>query len=386
MKTRGINAIIVSLAGLTVLSLAGSSLGTLAWYAYSTRATAAYSGTAVRKTEQLQIGLLWDYPSTSDATATKYKTDFGVTYESVNEKTYCFMPAGQGFSSSAIMAYLNMHGHAANELPPLTSNTYADGSALSLYEAPTAGYKNVNTSADSSHYVELPFAFRIHTTVNSVDTLVRNRDIWLTDATAVAHDAEKDVSEAIRIHVATDATTFEDGSTLPVDHRKYILNPTAATSGNTVVAGLLDLNADGYYDYVDSDDKQEEIIYGVYTGDPTTVKSVADSDYVDINGTGRSDNNRTTFYARHREEVYAVNNYTGLTMSSAHYLCFDDVKPEEHNGIFSGGYPIAHTSDDANSIATTTLKVYLEGWDHCVIDDVINAGFNLGLQFEINRV
>ncbi|MBQ7243788.1 MAG: hypothetical protein IJS52_06250, partial [Bacilli bacterium] len=85
-------------------------------------------------------------------------------------------------------------------------------------------------------------------------------------------------------------------------------------------------------------------------------------------------------------EVYAVNNYTGLTMSSAHYLCFDDVKPEEHNGIFSGGYPIAHTSDDANSIATTTLKVYLEGWDHCVIDDVINAGFNLGLQFEINRV
>ena len=55
------------------------------------------------------------------------------------------------------------------------------------------------------------------------------------------------------------------------------------------------------------------------------------------------------------------------------------------NGHFINGKPIAVT-DDTTKIGYSTLTIYLEGWDHSVIDQSIGYQFNLGITFEIDRV
>ena len=55
------------------------------------------------------------------------------------------------------------------------------------------------------------------------------------------------------------------------------------------------------------------------------------------------------------------------------------------NGHFINGKPIAIT-DSTSKIGYSTLTIYLEGWDHSVIDQAIGYQFNLGITFEIDRV
>ena len=53
--------------------------------------------------------------------------------------------------------------------------------------------------------------------------------------------------------------------------------------------------------------------------------------------------------------------------------------------MFEGGRPIAYT-DSTCSIGYVTLKIYIEGWDHVVIDKAVGYKFSLGLRFEMNRL
>lgn len=389
MKIKGLNIAIVSLACLTVVALAGSSLGTLAWYAYSTRATVAYSGTAVQKTEQLQIGLEWDatkYP-VNGAVATQYKTDYEATIESIGTKSYCFMAGGAGFSSAGITKYLELHGFATNELPPVTSRSYASGSAsFHLYESPTFGYPNNTAYAAKNRYVELPFAFRI----KSDSSAVASQNIWLTDVTAAAAST-KDVKDALRIHVHNEEG--EDAA-----HQNFILHPASESlnGGSTYVGGVLDLNGDGVYDYGDQKvggiTRLVEYRYGECVPDeavnPTPFATTAYKDvneYFDDSET-HGEEDRNTFFAQHAQGIYGYEDYANITRGVAQYVTFNQVRPQESGGgSFSAGYPIAKT-DAETGVGLCTLTVWLEGWDHAIIDANIGAKFNLGLQFEINRV
>ena len=378
MKITRLHIAIASLACLSVVSLAGTTLGTMAWYAYSTRATMAYQGTAVKKTEQLQIGLLWDR-----ARDAAYESAYEVSYEEVGEHSYYFMPAGTGFSAAAIKAYLSIAGCATDELIPVTTRAYVPGDDLILYHSPSNTFAVSDEVATVQNYAVLPFVFRIVTTVGGATAYVKDQNIWLTDATA-AVSGSKNVKHAVRVHVHN-----PDGS--DAAHQNYVLNPTAEAEGDTYVAGLLDLGGDGFYDYVSSPtpenpERMLELIYGDYTSSRSPAVFSEDV-YDDINGTSAGDGALSTFNAYHRENVYGYSaDYTNIVRAKAHYLSFADVKPEETYGVFSGGYPIAHTSNDANAIGHCTLSVYLEGWDHDIIDLNIGAKFNLGLQFEINRV
>ena len=394
MKASRVNLIVVSLACLTVVSLAGSSLGTLAWYAYSTRATMAYTGTAVRKTEQLQIGLLWG--DAEKAADTTFETTYKVTKEVIGDYSYYFMPAGVGFSSTAINYYLSKFGHATNELPPVTSRTYTSG-AVTLWESPTYLYNNSFAVAPAIRYVELPFVFRILTNSGTGvegtdDGSVANANIWLTDALAQT-EGEKDVANSLRIHVHNLSEANAS--------KQFILNPNAVSSGNTIVAGLLDLNNDGYYDFDSVDGDYQEIVYGDRTvPDPysyTTFDADDEANFADINGTGAGNvsydvEKRTTFYGRHRAEVKGFSTLNNITRNTAHYLSFEDIRPTENDGVFTGDYPMAKTSVETDSegnltaIGRADLTIWLEGWDHSIVDSNIGARFNLGLQFEIDRV
>ena len=87
MKRRRLDIALVSLTGLTVLSVLGSSLGTLAWYAYSTTVTVSYQGTAVAKTEQLQVGLKWSINHEDSNASTFVNTYHAEGFEPVGGDT-----------------------------------------------------------------------------------------------------------------------------------------------------------------------------------------------------------------------------------------------------------------------------------------------------------
>ena len=75
-----------------------------------------------------------------------------------------------------------------------------------------------------------------------------------------------------------------------------------------------------------------------------------------------------------------------MTLYTAQYDTIETIAPAEVNGYYTGGKPVAHTDASDGNIAYCDLTIYLEGWDHAIINDVINAEFNLGLQFEVNRL
>ena len=55
--------------------------------------------------------------------------------------------------------------------------------------------------------------------------------------------------------------------------------------------------------------------------------------------------------------------------------------------LLGTGKRIATTGNEAaNYLARVTLTIWLEGWDHSVIDEEIDHSFNLGIQFEIDSV
>ena len=354
----------------TALALLGSVAGSLAWYAYVTRVGVSYRGTSVASSEQLQIGLV-----TADDLS-----EVGLTSETIGGVKYAFAAPGTGISATAISAYLGLHGYATNKLVPITTREYETGGSFNLYESVIAGH-NVNTNdAETSKYCNIPFVFRIIRTnaVGGSSYYAKNENIWLTDAIAEASSTnDGEIYKAIRVYV--------DGA------NKFILNPSSAltTASSTNVGGVLDLNKDGYYDYDTSTGK--ELIYGDYTGVPTESSFASDTSLDDVNGTGASD--ASTFLAKHKsgntgyEYLHYSGANKGIEPKVAEYETLRSIAPsDDGTGSLSDGTPIATTANNDDALATCTMKVFLEGWDHSVITKAVGYEFNLGLTFQINRV
>lgn len=431
MKNAKTNLLLIALSSLTVLALAGSSLGTLAWYAYSVRVTTEFSGTAVNETEQLQIGLLWN--GVSPEKRTTYSTDeySDMTFEAVAPSSpnyYWFMPAGKGFTAKEVSAYLEENGYTTNKLQPVTTREYKTGNSLyndkgtadtsddkiELYQAPSATYVITDTYATKDQYVYLPFAFRIISySSGTVRSYAKKGNIWLTDVTT-AVSGSRIADRSLRIHVDNLAN-----SSLRVTgaETSFNLNPKAEhVEGKdyNYVAGLLDLKKSG--GFYDTDALNRELIYGDITiedrstlyndsvmkdykaFDATTELTDADSN---INGvtrdevyrgdSGTSEDTNTTFLARHREGTFGFTSFLNVEgndiRKKAEYMCLSQIKPTKNSaGDWEGGSPITTTADDDTGIGRCDMYIYLEGWDHSIVDSQIDTAFSLGLQFEINRV
>ena len=200
-----------------------------------------------------------------------------------------------------------------------------------------------------------------------------NSNIWLTDAVAETQGSEN-INEAVRVY-------FE--STVA----KYVLNPSSeeTSAGETKVAGLLDLNNDGYYDYNPS--TMQELVYGDYASGAVTYDTTAlsdDSALTNVNGV-EDTSRRTTFYAKHKKGVY-VANISDSDKKVSVYETLATISPAvDASGYFSAGKPVTKTSSNSYGLAFLDATIYLEGWDHSVVDQAINEHFNLGLRFEINK-
>ena len=268
------------------------------------------------------------------------------------------------------------HTYASHQLFPLTtqSRVLADQSDLVLYESPLSGNTSMTEYAHTDHYVKLPLAFYL-TDTNGNPT--PNIDVWLTSANIQADGQH--IDEAVRVFIEN-------------SQRKFLMKPAdkSTTTGSNKVGGILDLDGDGTYDYNLGDGK--ELYYGQYntTGgsivydDELYGKPFDEAPYDNANGV--TNLTPSTFYAKHNEHAYCVDR-TQLTPKTVEYYPFGLVKPSiDSNGNYcEGATGIKMTSTDSeDKIGYATFTIFIEGWDHVVIDPSANYSFNLSLKFEVN--
>ena len=408
----------------TFASLVGTVSGTLAWYAYSTRATLSYSGTSVNNTVQLQIGIaspskvasvqeiqaqnaqiIADNPDITDEEREElsHLEDLFVDFWNEMEETkwdndsnyYYFAPVGSGLTSPIINAYLKSNGYATNSLAPVTSGSFARGDSFSLKTSPNPDPNHSLRPADKKYYATIPFVFRvIRSNTTTPNNYVGGSELWLNDAAVRASsDADGEIFSAIRLFIDRDNTMLKNATDLePYYKDDFILNPSASTSGSTIVGGLLDLTRDNYYDY---DENDNEIIYGEYESVGGIQPSYTGADEIaDINGTGKTGDNYDTFTAKHRPGINYYIDYNNCVFKTADYEALSTIMPlkDEVTGVL-------HNRDAANPTSVCITKgaeghylgrvdftIYLEGWDHSVVDEEIEHYFDLGLTFEINKL
>ena len=369
---------------LTVLALVGSTAGTLSWYAYSRNVSFSYMGTSVQKSILLNMGIVDN--------AGYIKADKIQQYDLVREthdgRSIVFTQSTKGLDINVIRAYLESSPNAVDMLFPVTSQnrSLASDDNLTIYKSPDYGDDVLMENTDPSAYVVLPFAFRI---ADENSESISDKEVWLTDAVV---EAEKEhIEQAVRVFVHNESS-----------QRKFLMKPAEKDekTGFNKVGGLLDLDGDGYYDY--NKLTGYEYYYGEFTGtktwgelpDPDTYVE----DYENANGVvpipPATSLEPSTFYAKHSAHTRHVD-LSQLTPQEVEYYTLKSVKPatkengeyyvkdDEEDGI-DIGIPIASTSS-SSGIGYATFTIFIEGWDHTVVDKAAGYSFNLGLRFEINR-
>lgn len=396
--------LIIGFLGLSTLaSMVGAISGTVAWYAYVTRATMSYSGTSVNSTKQLQIGIKSDVEVTFPDGTISVDLPYGVGGH------YYFMNPGASLPASVINAYLEAKGYATTELEPVSSYTYATGGAINLRNAPITNKPfDARTSAETTKYVEIPFALRVLESDLLTPTYVENKPIYITDAAAqAATEGDGEVYKSIRMFVD------RVGNDLNGDPMTdFIFNPSSDDNGTNTVAGILDISGDELFDYfnvMSSPYYGCECLYGDYELDgiapgeagftdaylaATSTPLAATSGLINANDSTVVTGNRTTFTAKHYEGIKYFDLPTLKTNGTytphvAQYLGRNTVYPTVNgDGDLEGNYPLCitknNTSDNRYCIGEFNIKIYIEGWDFNVIDEEYSHSFNLGLTFEIN--
>ncbi|MCR5185187.1 MAG: hypothetical protein K6C32_03820 [Bacilli bacterium] len=363
---------LISLACLTSAALIGTAAGSLAWYAYSRTGTVSYRGTSVSNTALLNVGIVDDGPTYKISAATI--TQYGLTRESIDNHSIVFCHSTNGLDYRVIQEYLSNSTYAVDTLSPITTQvpSYDASGNLIFYKSPEYGQTNISSyAAEESDYVKLPFAFRVG---NANNEGIVSDDIWLTGCSVQA--SAKNIHEAVRIHL-------DNGTT------KFIMKPANKTTSkeSTKLGGLLDLDGDGTYDY---DDELKECYYGLADNAPTYASSAYGPSTQLDNVNGVSDTSEaSTFLAKHNERAKAVTNIATIGPKVVENETYGTVTPlinTTTGAYYAGatGKPITTTSA-VTGVGYATFTIYIEGWDHSVIDQASGYDFNLDLKFEINK-
>lgn len=369
MKTsRKVTLGLITLLSTTAVGIFATTAGTLAWYVYSRSSGFSFVGTSVAKSVLLNVGIVDDNHYLTDEQVAQYD----LKRESHDGHSIVFTQQSSGLDYRVIKDYLFMTEFNSSMLFPVTTKarTLNDNSSLTLYKAPDFADTSISTVAKTTDYVKIPFAFR----VDNKDGSIVNTDVWITDSTIRA--SGKNIDKAVRVFVEN-------------DQRRFLFKPADATlsTGSTNVGGLLDLNRDGFYDF-DGDDK--EMYYGQYTGTLTHNGRYdvdpEEASYDNVNGVSYL--HESTFYAKHLKNIYTAN-LSDLSPQVAEYHTLGTVKPmvDSQGNYYAGARGIKVCSTDgATGVGYATFTIFIEGWDHVVIDEAAGYSFSLNLRFEMNRI
>ncbi len=203
--------VIASLTTLVGASLAGTITSTLAWFQYATTAQVAYTGTTSHCTKLLKI-------SSDD---------------------------GNSWVSDVVLA--------DSSFAPVTTGEQAKNEALpaNFYAQPEKGqgaYSNW-AYASTDTYAQYDILVKVND-VSETSPQLQN-DVYLTDVTIMDATNTLDLSNAVRVHIAT---------TYGNDQHKYFL--FAKNVEQTAVGGYLDVDSDGAYDTYGYEWDNSRVIYG----------------------------------------------------------------------------------------------------------------------------
>ena len=393
---------LISLAALAATAFTGVTAGTLAWYAYSRTITVSYVGTSVAKSVLLNVGIVDDYNYISNNTIATYDLE----RVNIDGHSIVFTHSTNGLDYHAIQDYLFDAHHAVDKLFPITTQTRALNAVVdnehpfNLYKSPEYGDTNIDIAATQADYAKIPFAFRID---NRDSSNIINTTVWLTDASVQA--SGEHIDRAVRVLVENKSS-----------QRSFLMKPAdrSTTPGATKVGGLLDLDGDGTYDF-DKLESEGHEYHEYYYGDRTTDDALTYADdqygipqdsapYSNVNGILTEEGTdpitdpdvdaedyQSTFFAKHNEQARCVD-LTNVEAALAEFETLGTVMPAVNESgefyedtVHHIGQPICATNSAAG-IGYADFTIFIEGWDHSVVDKSAGYTFNLGLKFEVNRI
>ena len=364
------------LAGISSMALLATTAGSLAWYAYSRTVALTFVGTSIVGTSSLNIGLVDNdnYFSTEDLTT--YSLEREQATEGTETNSIVWSKSRNGFPILALRHYLEQSPHAVDKLHPVTTRSRAiDSTAdLDLRRSPEPSETDFSHQAAFESYSVLPLAFRV---LDENRQYVAGKNIWLTDTDV---DASQDVDNSVRV--------FIDGAS------KMLIKPADKENhvGETKVGGLLAISNTQYYD---RDGDNREYYYGEFESTPVYASTGYPDDVehnvlVNVNGV-EDTSQQTTFLAKHYPGSFVPDIATAVPKVQEYYGV-GKVKPSvDSNGRFfvdtehENGMPIAVTSN-TSKIGYAKFTIFVEGWDHSIIDQNNGYAFDLALQFEIDRL
>lgn len=314
--------------------------GTYAWYVVSNTAQATFTGKTAEASEGLTLGV-------------------------VNKNETFAAETNATWATDAQNQTLNLNDRApADGFFPLTSRTYADGEALSLYEAPKY-LTPLNTTVATKGFAQFELVFK---------SKKANAAIYLDEALTSFTDTSTDTSVLRALRVG-----FES-----VDAKSiYSPHPSRGLTESTNVGGRMDLNGDGVWDYdydlAGHEDKYAEIVYGDATGvtytttqpaDAITPKPVSNVDALVAKSVKQND------YHKETEYVSALTAGTQTSHGSKYYVHNATATAENH--------PLVKTSQEIDGYYYGVLKVtmWIEGWDPaCRYDLTADQDFSYNFGF-----
>jgi hypothetical protein len=360
---------------------AGAATGTLAWYSYQKDVNLGLTGTTIKADKQIQVGLrtktrvqafedlyapLEQIEIESDA---RFKSDDG------QDKQFTIYWIKGNYIGEILHSFQELVVNSAvNKIKAITSGKYSPLAG----NAEWTGFKHqpLNVSGktvhgglidkeDYSNFFYCPLVFRAIPEERDADYLP-NEKIFLTSFVTKDVDAEEDatitVDKGLRCKV--------DYPSHPDNVDSFIFDPNADSAYNLPVGGKLNIADDIYYDYDYWTKKQ--IAYGEWetktyfntavTADPTLSYSECDTFHAnDLKGSIAIDMDHST---------PSVCQTLGKT---------DIVVPEDE---IDTGTPLAIT-DSFRNYGYVDLSIYLEGWDHNIINLTVGRTFSVDLGFHL---
>ncbi len=331
---------------------------TYAWFQLSQDKQIEVSGTSFGKSEDLTFGFVSDVPLTYD----------GITYsaeDSALEGKNIYWCDTNIASSDLVKYIISENGYSSGTMFPVTSGKYEVGdSDFSLSDAPYYGctYDSYNKAADKTSYYHVSFAFKVKGGANSTSNdPVNGAKVYMSD-----YQISGTSKDAVRMHLSSNTITNSESSS--------IIRPTSSSSGSTYVGGALDLDQDGEFDYAYSstDKKLHEIFYGQNDSDISYKEAYADT----VNTTSKNLDCFTN--PNHREGVLPLGDVSSFA-SRADYSSLDSYLYKGNGADNSNVTPMCTT--DVNGIGFLDMDIYMEGWDHSLINQEIGSTIGTSIAF-----
>lgn len=388
-----------------IAGAAGAATGTYAWYSYQKEVSVKFNGTAINKSTEIEVGLRVPTADIAKFETVKvfegntksfkdlYKKDFdndqihveSVTVNSVANTVYWIRG---NYIQEILTNFAKAYGSALDSLSPISAGYFSEGmnwqlgddaaddagkwSGFKRTPLPVEGKYDKDDFATVEDYFYLPLAFRVSDPAEDrAQEYKAGEKIYLTQFDVVDNSKlstdSLDLADAIRCKV--------DFPNVANHVNDYIFNPSNdGDAENLAVGGALNLYRDTYFDYYYKDGdlgEKYEIAYGQFVdNNPTYIEAVEDADpTIELDDCD-------TFTANHLKGVKKVD----MGSTGNFRKC-----QTRNNSVVDSTRTTSFITTDTNGYCYADLSIYIEGWDHNVVDYTAAHKFAISLEFGISK-